>query len=222
MASAAAAPISTTSLDALPVAPQTLSPSTPSQPVVQAPNIGMPTDNIVLSQPQPQMQMQPPAAEPSPINNNSSDYQQMLTHLQQAGTMGLTNLPSRDIPQQTTGFTQDQQMRPNFIPDGGQAVPDYIRLQEMQMQRMAPLAAAPTNTKTRQDEWYDELQVPILLAVLYFIFQLPSVHKYMFSMLPSLFDAHGHPNLIGYVVNSVAFAGLYYVLTKFKTYLIAV
>ena len=215
----AAAPISTTSLDALPVAPQTLSPSTPPQAVVQAPNINMPMENIVLSQPPPTSL---PPSEPSAIGNNSSDYQQMLTHLQQAGTMGLTNLPSRDIPQQTTGFTQDQQMRPNFIPDQGQAIPDYIRMQELQMQRMAPLPATTANAKTRPEEWYDELQVPILLAVLYFIFQLPSVHKYMFSMLPSLFDAHGHPNLVGYVVNSMAFAGLYYVLTKVKSYLVTV
>jgi hypothetical protein len=184
-------------------------------PVVQAPNLSMPTENVVLAT----SDAAPPALPP---NNNSSDYQQMLTHLQQAGTMGMTSLPSRDIPQQTTGFTQDQQMRPNFIPDvSQQAVPDYIRMQEMQMQRMAPVVAAAVNQR-RQDEWYDELQVPILLAVLYFIFQLPSVHKYLFSMLPALFDAHGHPNLMGYVVNSIAFAGLYYVLTKFKTYLISV
>jgi hypothetical protein len=61
---------------------------------------------------------------------------------------------------------------------------------------------------------YAELQTPILIGVMYFVFQLPVVRKNVFKFMPALFGKDGNPNLSGYVVNSVAFAALYFLMVK--------
>ena len=68
------------------------------------------------------------------------------------------------------------------------------------------------------DVLYDELQIPILIAVLYFTFQLPVVRKNLFKFLPSLFSKDGNPNLSGYITNSLIFGALYFGLTKGMKY----
>ena len=42
--------------------------------------------------------------------------------------MNLTGLPSRDIPMTTSSITQDEQVKPNFIPKDGKY--DYINNDE--------------------------------------------------------------------------------------------
>ena len=64
------------------------------------------------------------------------------------------------------------------------------------------------------DTLYNELQIPILISVLYFIFQLPIFHKTLFRYLPSLFNSDGNHNLAGFIFNSTVFGGIYYLMTK--------
>jgi hypothetical protein len=64
------------------------------------------------------------------------------------------------------------------------------------------------------DDIYDELQIPLLLGVLYFIFQLPVVKKYLFNYLPFLFHVDGNLNINGYLITSALFGLIYYVLSK--------
>ena len=61
---------------------------------------------------------------------------------------------------------------------------------------------------------FNELQIPIIIALLYFLFQLPAIKKYSKAMMPFLFKEDGNPNLYGYVVNSIMFASMVYVLLK--------
>ena len=76
--------------------------------------------------------------------------------------------------------------------------------------------------KNQQDEknqdslenFYQEMQMPILIAILYFLFNLPIIRKYLYKFLPKMFEKDGNPNLYGYVFNSLVFAFLYYLLTK--------
>jgi hypothetical protein len=70
------------------------------------------------------------------------------------------------------------------------------------------------SSNKRTDEIYDELQTPILLSVLYFIFQLPIFHKTLFKYLPSLFNNDGNHNLAGFIFNSIVFGSIYYLMTK--------
>jgi hypothetical protein len=67
------------------------------------------------------------------------------------------------------------------------------------------------------DEMYNEIQTPLLLATLYFLFQLPFFRKYLFSYLPILFSMDGNLNINGYLFMSALFGGLYYFLNKVTT-----
>ena len=64
------------------------------------------------------------------------------------------------------------------------------------------------------DAVYDEIQAPLLLAVLYFVFQLPIMRKLIFKYIPFLCSNDGNYNFNGLVFTSGLFGFLYYSLTK--------
>lgn len=142
---------------------------------------------------------------------------QFITGLQQATASGLTSLPVRDIPTNQEFLVRDMQMKPNYVPQSPAGMSDYIS-EHKSNEDMIKEYARRQQKDDRLDELYNQLQVPILLAVLYFIFQLPAVRKNIFKFLPSLFNSDGNPNLYGYVANSLMFGGLYFALTKGLNY----
>ena len=147
---------------------------------------------------------------------NQQNLNQFVTGIQQASAAGMTSLPARDIPQSQEALTRDQQMKPNYIP-APEFTTDYIREQQNNEEIIKEYARRQQKTDSL-DNMYNELQIPILLAVLYFIFQLPVVRKNVFKFLPSLFSKDGNPNLSGYIINSLIFAALYFGLTKGMKY----
>ena len=64
------------------------------------------------------------------------------------------------------------------------------------------------------DDMYNEIQTPLLLAVLYFLFQLPFFRKFLFSYFPILFSNDGNFNINGFIFSSVLFGLLFYTLNK--------
>ena len=134
----------------------------------------------------------------------------VVTDIQQASASGMTELPSRDIPTVTNNITQDEQIKPNFVPKGPE---DYIEEHETSEDILRENFKME-NRQGSLEYMYEELQMPILISVLYFSFQLPVVRKNLFKYVPLLFNTDGNPNLKGYVVNSLLFGSLYYVLQK--------
>ena len=147
---------------------------------------------------------------------NQQNLNQFVTGIQQASAAGMTALPSRDIPQNQESLTRDQQMKPNYIPAAENT--DYIREHQNNNEEMIREYARRQQKTDSLDNMYNELQIPILIAVLYFTFQLPVVRKNLFKFLPSLFSKDGNPNLSGYITNSLIFGALYFGLTKGMKY----
>lgn len=146
-----------------------------------------------------------------PVSLDQTTINQIISGIQTASAAGATQLPGRDIPRNTEGLTQDVQIKPNYIPP--QQNTDYINNSETNNDVINEY-----NDQFKQsnslDELYDEIQVPLLLAVLYFIFQLPIVRKWLLSYLPFLFHIDGNFNINGYVITSMIFGTLYYILSK--------
>jgi hypothetical protein len=187
---------STTNLDDLPLSPQ---------------NDG----NIQLEATEKNVKIENPAqelqatreADPAAKQKNMN---QLVSGIQQASAAGMLGLPARDVPQTQTHLTQDAQMQPNFVPE---APSDYIQ----EYQTSEDIIKANAHRQEKEDSLdllYAELQTPILIGVMYFVFQLPVVRKNVFKFMPALFGKDGNPNLSGYVVNSVAFAALYFLMVK--------
>ena len=147
----------------------------------------------------------------SALTLDQTTINQIVSGLQQASATGATQLPSRDIPQVTTAITQDPQIQPNYIPPAQNN--DYIKEYEQNQDIIDNYNRNSTKSDSL-DEIYDELQTPILLAVLFFLFQLPVFRKYLFTYIPILFSKDGNLNLQGYLFMSVLFGVLYYILGK--------
>ena len=183
----------------------------------------LPMQQLMQQQPQPMMQQGPPQqqmqqqqqADPTVAQRQLNQF---VTGLQQASAAGMTALPSRDIPQNQEQLARDLQMRPNYVPspaDDPNGTGDYIAYDDgpsvgdvLQRQQERDRHA------NHLDSVYDELQVPLFIAVLFFLFQLPVVRKQLLKYLPSLFNAEGNPTITGYMVNSGLFALTYYVLRR--------
>jgi hypothetical protein len=150
-------------------------------------------------------------------HNNSSNSQltldqntisQIVNGLQQASLAGATSLPSRDIPLQTEQLTNDVQVQPNYIPQPvsrdyinniNEDINDYYKTEK---------------TQNSLDSIYDELQAPLLLAVLYFLFQLPFFKKIIFKYLPFFCHTDGNYNFNGLIFTCSLFGFIYYSLSK--------
>jgi len=145
------------------------------------------------------------------------NYNELISQLQKAAAYGTTALPSRDIPMEPLKVANDVQSQPNYIPPP-QFQEDYIK------NSITPQNLADTNSRQIKsgayfDKLYGELQLPIIIALLFFLFQLPLVKQYNKKLLPFLFKSDGNPNLYGYIANSVLFASMIYVLLKLVAYL---
>lgn len=164
----------------------------------------------VMSQATPQ-QNQPPATRPVEAeSNNGIDINSFVTGIQEAAASGALQLPSRDIPQGQSHLTNDAQLQPNYIPENNG---DYINDTYNQEQIINNQNIKQKNTNS-MDALYDDIHVPIILAVIYFVFQLPVIKTNTLKYIPSLFNKDGNFNMLGYSVNSLAFASTYYCIIK--------
>jgi hypothetical protein len=146
------------------------------------------------------------------LSLDQSTISQIVSGLQQASITGVTKLPSRDIPMTTTGHSTDPQIQPNYVPQPQNPV-DYIKNYE-QSSDMIDEYNKGTRQQNSLDDMYNEIQTPLLLAVLYFLFQLPFFRKFLFSYFPILFSNDGNFNINGFIFSSILFGMLFYTLNK--------
>jgi hypothetical protein len=85
----------------------------------------------------------------------------------------------------TTGHSNDAQVQPNYIPMHEREA-DYIKDYEQTSDDMIDNYNRNVNRSNSLDDMYNEIQLPLLLAVLYFFFQLPFFRKFLFSYFPMM------------------------------------
>lgn len=140
-----------------------------------------------------------------------STINQIISGLQQASATGATSLPSRDIPNTTSQITQDPYIQPNYIPP--ETNNKYINEVETS-DDMIRIYNKNNGTEDSLDNLYNQIQTPLLLAILYFIFQLPIFKNTLFKYLPILFNSDGNINLTGLIFTSIMFGSTYFILSK--------
>lgn len=122
-------------------------------------------------------------------------------------------LPPKDIPIDTSGF-RDETAIPNYVPraSGGD---NFVMEQEERLRAMKQSEALRRSMDQKFD-WFAELQVPIIVALLYFVFQSEFITTILSRHLKfaELFDESGALNMRGIAVKSVAFAASYYSAMK--------
>lgn len=162
---------------------------------------------------------------PSLIPNNpptsvpNQTINQIIHDINRNGGENPTQLPARDIALSTTSYATDKQARPNYVPDvNDEKIKDYIT----ELKKQEEVVEAQ-NKKIKEDEkldlFYHELQSPLMIMVLFFIFQLPIVDLYFNRLFPWLVRKDGHATLLGYLVKTFIFGALYYGFSKLSTFL---
>ena len=193
----------TTSIDDLPGVPGS---ATQGSGIVQKPEIPAQTYNPNVSGAQMPLQQQQQQQQQTTVASNMN-VNEFVSGLQRATSSGLTALPIRDVPRNTESVISDEQTVPNYIP---RDPVDYIRDHHENTRSFMDHRAKTANQSESLDVIYDTLQVPILLAILYFTFQLPVMRKYLLLYLPSIFNKDGNHNLSGLLFISVLFSCTYY------------
>ena len=173
-------------------------------------SVGGNVNLVINEQPNPSF----PANNMSPNNASAglsldqSTISQIVNGLQQASLAGATALPSRDIPLNTEQLTQDAQVQPNYVPPP--EIIDYINESDDDINNYYRREKIDNSL----DNIYDELQAPLLLSVLYFLFQLPFFKKSIFKYLPFLCHSDGNYNFNGLLFVCALFGFIYYSLSK--------
>lgn len=153
--------------------------------------------------------------EVAPALQNIDYTSKLNSSLKEIGNGNTLQLPSRDIPQNTASINNDVNVQPNYIPpNNNDYIANHITPNEIIQQNREK-----KHISDKTEEFYETIQMPLLVGLLFFIFQLPFIRKNLFIYLPSLFNKDGNPNLSGYIFNSVIFALLYFSFTYILKYI---
>ena len=145
----------------------------------------------------------------SGLSLDASTISQIRTSLQEASIHGATKLSSRDIPMISP---IDPSVQTDYVPPPPPYQKDYIRNYDD-----SDIIQDYNHNKQNQnslDEMYNEIQTPLLLGVLYFLFQLPFFKKFLFQYTSFFFSIDGNLNLNGFLFTSLLFSIIYYTLNK--------
>ena len=155
-------------------------------------------DNIQLS-----------VEEKSNSGQQSINMNDIFKEIQSNGKTG--NIPSRDIPINTNNVTLDETSKPNYVPKHEY----YINDDDFESSNeIIETKRKKDNRNSSIETLYEELQIPILLGVIYFLFQLPIFNNLLAKYLTFTFDIDGTLNLSGIVLKSVLYALIYFILSK--------
>jgi hypothetical protein len=129
-------------------------------------------------------------------------------------------LPSRDIPRDTAGYAQDEEVKPNYIPKANVSS-DYVREYEDMTERNLREYEDKKRKENRLDAILTEIQTPLFIAVLFLIFQLPVINTFLFKRFSflSIYKEDGNFNFNGLIFKSLLFGSAFYTLSKVTTYL---
>lgn len=151
-----------------------------------------------------QMQSQPTTDSTGKMSLDETTISQIVNGLQQASLSGATRLQSRDIPMTSDHLASDTQAMPNYVPTNpkDKYIDDDYDYEDNGKKYI------------NSNGIYSELQFPLLLGILYFIFQMPVFKNTLFQYFTFLFSADGNYNINGLTFLSVMFSITYYVFAN--------
>lgn len=153
----------------------------------------------------------PPMADTKQMNS-------MVSELKNAAKQGLTRL-AEDIPQQTAQVVQDPQSLPNALPEESKTTHiDYIQNTATQ-EEIANELKKQQNKQTTVEFILEELKFPLILAIVYYLFQTKTFKTFILSRVPSLLNEMGGYTTNGFFVVSSLFGAIIYGIIKLAKYL---
>ena len=152
---------------------------------------------------------------PVPISNQLSEQD-----IAQLNSMQQQRLPSRDIQQDTTAYSQDEQIQPSYIPKH-KDIDDYVRDHEKTTEKTLREHEEKKRRRNTIENIITDIQTPVFIAVLYFIFQMPIINLLIFKRFSflSIYNDDGNFNFNGLLLKSILLGALYYAMVQFTTFI---
>ena len=129
-------------------------------------------------------------------------------------------LPSRDIPMDQNTYQQDPSVKPNYIPPSN-IQDDYLEKYQEFASDHFPNYQKLKHRESLFDSIFSEIQLPVFVGTLFFIFNLPIFNSFImkyFSFLHLYYD-DGNINLLGIIIKSSVFSFIFFSLNKTIDYL---
>ena len=162
---------------------------------------------------------QNPIPPPNPIVAQQAPHYLSEEQKYQIQGMQQQRLPSRDIPRETLEYTQDEEIQANYIPKRAVSK-DYVREYEDMTDRNLREYEGKKKAMNSANEFTDRMQIPVLIGILYLIFQLPIVNTMIFKKFSwlAIYDLDGNFNFYGLLLKSALFGGLFYGFQRVETF----
>jgi hypothetical protein len=163
----------------------------------------------VMPLPQPKYQAQP-------VQQQMMDPGMDAAQLADLKQMGHMRLPSRDIPMDQIQYQQDEEIQPNYIPKP-KLTKDYVREYEEAAEKNAKRHEKTKHQAEQIESAMTDFQLPVLVAILFFLFQIPLIHSLMYKYMSTLpiFHSDGNLNFYGILIKSIMFGSAFWGLQRF-------
>ena len=167
---------------------------------------------------------QPINMHPNPYGNETPDIHSIpfpqkdfrdsrsKTQNNELGEQQHHRLPSRDIPMDTTIYSQDEEIKANRIPPSKKPMKDYIKKYEEDSEVVIKDHEKGKYRRIIIDKLQSEFIVPFMIAVLYFISNMTFISSIMYKYLAKLgiHNEDGSLNVYGMTFKSFLFGGIYW------------
>lgn len=183
---------------------------------VHANPYGISAQNPIPPIPQPTHAPQPMQ---QPQQHQQPQYISEEQH-RQLQNMQHQRIPSRDIPMDTTDYTHDDAIQANYIPKN-RYEKDYVREYEDMTERNLREYEDKKRKEKSMDNLINQLQIPIMIALMYLVFQLPIINTIIFKRFSmfAIYDNDGNFNFYGLLFKSALFGWVYYMIQYMTNFL---
>ena len=122
--------------------------------------------------------------------------------------------------QEYADHMMDEQIVANHIPKP-KLTTDYLRDYEDKLTKLSAEHQKAKHQESLITSVYDEMQIPILIGLMFFMFQMPIVNSLMYKYLSfmKLYNEDGNLNLYGLIFKSTLFGFFYFAFIRITTYL---
>jgi len=124
-------------------------------------------------------------------------------------------LPPRDFPKNQDFYNLDEKIQANYIPPSPPLNNDFIRKYEEEKEKEWKKNVDKKRKSNRIDDVIEKTQIPIIVAIIFFIFNLPIVNRLIFQKLAflAIYDTDGNFNMYGLILKSVFFGITFHIFT---------
>jgi len=169
-----------------------------------------------------------PPMQPSGSNQYYEGFTQPTVSPPPSSAQQYQRLPSRDIRIEQTDYTNDDEIRANYIPKP-QNISSYLNEYDNEDGEEGEMAASMAKHKRHKkrvrfaDDLWVQLQTPMIIAVMYYIFQMETVNVIFKRVTEKFVKLHNEDGTIGFygnIAKSVLFGGVFFAIMKAEAYFI--